>query len=75
MNQCNYCDETDESRLAIRSSFVKGEVKHEWVCLSCMRIFILLFVTGRENGNALSERKAQNGKSLLGSVRGSKIRD
>jgi hypothetical protein len=55
--KCGYCDETDESRLAMRSSFKNGEVKHEWVCLSCLQVFILPFVSRRKDGKALSERK------------------
>lgn len=52
---CKLCGNNNEEELAIRSSFVNGEVKHDLICLKCLSP--LLFPETEENGKLLPESK------------------
>jgi hypothetical protein len=53
MVHCNYCGESDESRLIISSRFVNGEVKHNVFCSKCF--WREKFETEGGDGKLLSE--------------------
>lgn len=71
--KCNYCDETAESKLLVRSSMVNGIVKSIDICLSCFwfkRIRVAM-----KDGKILSKKKAIGKPELSGRSDSTSLRE